>query len=97
MEKTTLCRLHVSVEGRVQGVGFRNFVLSKADLLGLTGWVRNAGDNQVEVLAEGEIDQLTTFLEYLRKGPRSSFVMDITQSWDPATGEFQSFDIDYSV
>ena len=78
-------------------MGFRNFALSKADLLGLTGWVRNVGYNQVEVLAEGELNQLTTFLEYLRNGPRSSFVMNVTQSWDTATGEFTFFDIQYSV
>jgi acylphosphatase len=96
MEKITLSRLHVLIEGRVQGVGFRNFALSKADLLGLTGWVRNVGYDRLEVLAEGEIEPLTTFLEYLRKGPRSAFVTQINQSWDTATGEFQFFDITYS-
>jgi acylphosphatase len=45
--------LHAIVEGRVQGVGFRYFVLEVAELLGIYGWVRNRWDDTVEVLAEG--------------------------------------------
>ena len=97
MDSNPLRRLHVVIDGRVQGVGFRNYVMTKADLLELTGWVRNVGDNQVEVLAEGETGRLTIFLDYLRRGPRSAFVTNLSQSWEPATGEFSYFDVHYSI
>jgi hypothetical protein len=46
-------RLHAVVHGRVQGVGFRYFVMREARALGLSGWVRNQADGSVEVEAEG--------------------------------------------
>jgi acylphosphatase len=46
-------RLHAIIEGHVQGVGFRNFVQIIAKLIGVTGWVRNLYDGNVEVIAEG--------------------------------------------
>lgn len=97
MEGSRLCRLHVYIDGRVQGVGFRNYAAAKANLLGITGWVRNYGENRVEVMAEGEMEMLTTYLEYLRRGPRAAFVTRVDQSWDVPTGEFTDFDVTYSV
>ena len=46
-------RVHITVDGRVQGVGFRYQCRHEAKKLGLTGWVRNLDDGRVEVLAEG--------------------------------------------
>jgi acylphosphatase len=97
MEGSTRYRLHVFIDGRVQGVGFRNFAAARAEMLGLTGWVRNYGENQVEVVAEGDMERLTTFLEYLRHGPRAAFVTQVNPSWEISTGEFVDFDIGYSV
>ena len=54
--------LHSRIEGYVQGVGFRYFVLEKAQDLGLTGWVRNCTNGDVEVLAEGTREQLEKLL-----------------------------------
>ena len=53
--------VRVIIKGRVQGVGFRNWLQNKAIDLGLNGWVRNRRDGSVEALAhgsEGEIEQL---------------------------------------
>jgi acylphosphatase len=97
MDTTSLSRLHVYINGRVQGVGFRNYAITKANLLGLTGWVRNAGEERVEVMAEGEMAMLITYLEYLRRGPRTALITHVEQSWERATGEFAYFDIRYSV
>lgn len=86
-------RLHAWVEGRVQGVGFRYFVVENATALELTGWVRNTLSGQVEVLAEGPRGALEQLLELLRRGPRSAFVTDVRQEWGPASGEFSYFTV----
>ncbi len=90
-ERTT--RLHAVVEGHVQGVGFRYFVLNRANELNLTGWVRNTFSGDVEVVAEGERQVLDDLLESLQKGPRSSFVSRVRENWEPATDEFTRFDV----
>jgi len=86
-------RLHAVVEGHVQGVGFRYFVLSRAHQLDLTGWVRNTFSGDVEVVAEGDKPVLDELLESLQKGPRSGFVSRVRENWEPATNEFHKFDV----
>jgi acylphosphatase len=86
-------RLHAVIEGRVQGVGFRYFVLEAALPLKVTGWVRNTADGQVEFIAEGEQKSLVRLLDTVRHGPRAAFVSAINQEWLPATQEFDRFDI----
>lgn len=86
-------RLHVLIDGRVQGVGFRFFVMEKANLLGIYGWVRNTYEGKVEVLAEGERTTLEDFLSYLKRGPRAAFVNDIQIQWDNGSGQFSEFNI----
>jgi acylphosphatase len=61
--------LHAIVHGRVQGVGFRYFVLSHARSLRLVGTVRNLADGSVEVYAEGERAALAHLERDLRRGP----------------------------
>ena len=61
--------LHVRVEGRVQGVGFRRFVERSATALGLSGWTRNLTDGAVEVLALGPATALHALRERLVAGP----------------------------
>ncbi len=51
-------RLRVRINGRVQGVGFRHFVMTRARELELNGWVRNARDGAVVVEAEGRREDL---------------------------------------
>ena len=86
-------RLHAKVEGRVQGVGFRYFVLDNAQPLGITGWVRNRWDGTVEVLAEGKKGDLETLLAAIRRGPRRHTTTGVTPAWHDATGEFTHFRI----
>lgn len=88
-----LTRLHAVVEGHVQGVGFRYFVLTRAQQLNLTGWVRNTSEGDVEVMAEGTREDLDEFIDSLRKGPRSSFVSNVRENWEPSRGEFRIFDV----
>ena len=57
------------VRGRVQGVGYRYFVLREARALGLQGYVRNLPDGTVEVVAQGPQDTLAALAERLHEGP----------------------------
>jgi acylphosphatase len=86
-------RLHTVIEGRVQGVGFRYFVLSKANQLNISGWVRNTPEGNVEVVAEGDRVELDELLSALRSGPRSAFVSRIKENWDTPNGEFHNFSV----
>lgn len=93
MTQKTHLQLHTYIEGRVQGVGFRYFVLQNAEAFKLTGWVRNLGDGRVEVLAEGEHEALSTMLSLLRKGPRSAYVTKVDYEFKEAQGTFQRFQL----
>lgn len=86
-------RLVAVVRGRVQGVGFRYFVLDKAHQLGLVGIVRNLRNGDVEVIAEGTQGALEALLAALRVGPRASRVDDVQVAWLPPTGEYTTFSI----
>jgi acylphosphatase len=91
MSRGELARLEASVRGRVQGVGFRYFVLSHATHLGLTGWVANEQDGSVHCVAEGPRGDLETLLDMLREGPVSSIVEHVAEDWLPYTGHWGSF------
>lgn len=86
-------RLDATVIGRVQGVGFRYFVLREAMDLGLEGWVANAGDGSVRCVAEGLRERLETLLDRLRDGPVSAIVDRVSVAWMPATGTLGPFSV----
>jgi acylphosphatase len=86
-------RLRAVISGRVQGVGFRAFVIDRASRLDLNGWVRNTYEGDVEVLAEGPRAALAMLLGELRSGPRGAYVTGLKEEWQPATGEFSGFDV----
>ncbi len=68
------------VRGRVQGVGFRWFVEREAHILGVYGWVRNTFDGNVEVLATGTREQLSSLRRKLQLGPRAARVDEVEES-----------------
>jgi acylphosphatase len=86
-------RARVVVNGRVQGVGFRQQALAEAGRLGLSGWVRNLPDGRVEALAEGEKEAVEALLAWCRHGPRLARVDELKVSWEPHRGEFSDFRI----
>jgi acylphosphatase len=90
---TDISRLTARVVGEVQGVGFRFFVRRQAQALGLRGFVRNAADGSVEVVAEGPRSQLEQLLRALCRGPLGADVRDVEVSWGAATGQFTDFRI----
>jgi len=85
--------LHVVVRGRVQGVGFRYFVLKRARALGLTGHVRNRPDGTVEAEAEGPRSALEAWLEQLRDGPAGARVDGVHERWGDEGSGFEGFEI----
>jgi len=91
MNSTTEVRLHARVRGRVQGVGFRYFVMTAATELGLAGWVRNRRDGSVEVLAEGNLEAIKRLIGALERGSRSSAVAEVKTHLQPFSDEFSSF------
>ena len=88
-------RFVAHVQGRVQGVGFRSFVVIRARALGLAGTVRNLPDGGVWVEAEGTRDKLESLLGALRTGPPSARVSHVQVSWREPLGD-SGFEIGWS-
>ena len=61
--------IHVLIEGSVQGVGYRQFVKSRANKLNIRGWVKNLPDRRVEAMFLGSQEKLDLMIEQCRKGP----------------------------
>ncbi len=74
-DKTTSVRL--KIEGFVQSVGFRHFVITEASRLGVDGWVRNRFDGTVEVLASGETKAVEELVGLCMRGPAGARVTDV--------------------
>ena len=86
-------RLDATVRGRVQGVGFRYFVIHRAMDLDLTGWVANEPDGSVRCVAEGPRPVLEQLLMSLETGPAGAVVERLVTEWGSATGSFRSFEV----
>ena len=67
----------MTITGRVQGVGYRYFAQETAEALGVSGWVRNGWNREVEVEAQGDPATLDAFVARLREGPPLSHVVDV--------------------
>jgi acylphosphatase len=93
MTDTQTMQLHAVVQGHVQGVGFRAFVLATAQHENLTGWVRNCYNGNVELLAEGDRTSLETLLDAIRRGPSGSYVSHVEYQWQEAGGKFIRFSV----
>jgi acylphosphatase len=67
------------LRGRVQGVGFRDWMAARAVELGVHGWVRNAPDGSVEALFAGDADAVEELSRLCRRGPRLAEVVSIVE------------------
>jgi len=87
--------VHVMISGRVQGVWFRSDTKQKAEQLGITGWVRNTADGNVEAILEGEEALVKKMIEWCHQGPPSAQVEHVeVKNQDPTNG-FEGFSIKY--
>jgi acylphosphatase len=77
----------------VHGVGFRYYVVSRAERLGLTGWVSNEQDGSLRCVAEGPRADLERLLDALKEGPASALVEDVLDDWLTYTGRWGTFGI----
>jgi acylphosphatase len=81
---------HLSIRGRVQGVGFREGMCDQALRLGVTGWVRNRHDGSVEAVVQGEQAQVDELLRWVHRGPPAAMVLRVEVA--PADGTFDRFE-----
>lgn len=72
-------RIRVLVEGRVQGVFFRDNTRRTAERLGIAGWVRNLADGRVEAVFEGEPNLIADALAEVRRGPQRAVVTRVEE------------------
>lgn len=88
-------RLQAVVSGRVQGVGFREFVRHEAASRGICGYVRNSDDGRrVEVVAEGDDQLIDELLRVLHAGPRFAVVDDVAAEFSDASQAFAKFSVE---
>ncbi len=67
------------IAGRVQGVGFRHWLIREATRLGVSGWVRNRRDGTIEALVDGDTASVEELLRLCRRGPMLAEVREIVE------------------
>ena len=85
--------VNMKITGKVQGVGFRYFVLRQAQELGITGWVSNKSNGDVEALAQGEKEGLERFVIKVKEGTTFSRVEDVSLNWVNEADQYFGFEI----
>jgi len=81
---------HLIITGRVQRVGYRQWMCNEALTLGLTGWVRNRADGSVEAVVDGLEPLVNALIERAHRGPRSAVVDAVAV--EDIEGHFASFE-----
>ena len=79
------------ISGKVQGVFYRASCQEVAQRLGLTGWVKNLPDGNVEVLAQGEKEKIEKLIEWCKKGSDGARVDDVEIKWNDVINNFEGF------
>lgn len=88
-------RVHLLVEGRVQGVYFRQGMMETAEKNNVLGWVRNLPDNKVEAILEGNDSNVDAVVEWARFGPAGAVVQELKVTEETYVEEFSDFEIRY--
>jgi len=90
-----ITRIHAIVEGRVQGVYFRDYTVKEACRLCLSGWVRNMGDGTVETEFQGEDSEVSRMIQWLHKGSPLSRVAGVKTNPCLVVLEEKGFEVRY--
>lgn len=88
-------RVEITVSGLVQGVGFRYFIYSKAQNLGLKGYTKNLISGKVVTVVEGEKHLVDELVDYIKIGPSRSHVKSFSADLFEFKNEFTTFEIKY--
>ena len=88
-------RIHIFIIGRVQGVFFRQSTRVMAIKNNVTGWVKNLNDGRVEIVAEGETQNIDNLIIWCKTGPANSRVDEFELSEENFTSEFENFEVRY--
>ena len=83
--------LHLVIHGRVQGVFFRDSMRREAQLLAVTGWVRNTAQGTVEAMVQGEQSAVDKIVQWAHRGPPHAQVSKVEV--ETGSGEFHQFEI----
>lgn len=85
--------IYLIIGGRVQGVGFRYFTQHKARELNISGWVRNTPDGKVEIEAEGDDQNMETFIDWMKIGPARAVIKLFSVSEITPLRNFTNFSV----
>ena len=88
-------RAHIQVAGRVQGVFFRQTTAEEANRIGVTGWVKNLPNGDVEAVIEGTQENVDRLIVWCHHGPPAARVDGVSISWEAPTGQFTRFSVTY--
>jgi acylphosphatase len=88
-------RAEILVNGFVQGVGFRYFVVRNAEQLGLKGFTKNLFSGEVFTVVEGELAMIEELFRKIKTGPRNADVKNAVITWSEPKNEFKSFVVEY--
>lgn len=88
-----LVQAKVRISGKVQGVYFRVSTQKVAEQLGITGWVCNLPDGDVQALFEGPKNAVEKIVSWCHQGPERAQVQNVNVEWGPYTGQFDRFSI----
>ena len=81
---------HLIITGRVQGVAYRASMAREAQVLGITGWVRNLSDGSVEAMIAGTPEQVAAMMNWCRRGPPAASVDQVAV--EIGSGDFTGFE-----
>ena len=88
-------QIHIFVTGRVQGVFFRQSTKVMAIKNNAKGWVRNLDDGRVEIVAQGETQDIDNLAHWCKTGPANSRVDEFELSEENVSDEFENFEVRY--
>lgn len=84
-------KMRILIEGRLQGMNFRYHTQQQAQKLGVTGFIRTLSDGRIEIVVQGEEDQVAKMLEWCQQEPQSSQIKTILYRYDEQTEQFSDF------